>query len=345
MEKLRIGIAGPGRIAYGVHFPNYQKNPDAKLAAVYSRSHGRAQKAAENFGFSGAFTDYGEMLESGMVDAVSICVPNALHAEMAIQALEAGCHVLCEKPPAIAAEDMARMEAAAKKAGKILSFNLQFRHSTEVQAIRSFIEGGDLGEIYSARVQALRRRGVPNWGVFTDKAMQGGGPLADIGVHMLDTALYLMGYPEPETAFAVMHQKIGNQANEAKQGGWDPQKFTIEDSASGIIRFRGGRSLVIETSFALNMEKQDVMNVELFGDKGGASVFPPRIFGTKHGYLTDTDLPHLKGQDMHERSISDFISSCLGHSEPLIKTGEAVALQRILEALYSSAESGEAVKF
>ncbi|WP_088006683.1 Gfo/Idh/MocA family protein [Indiicoccus explosivorum] len=344
MKKLRIGIAGPGSIARNVHIPGFQRHPETEVTAVFSRSKDRARLTAAEFGIPAAFDSYGEMIETGELDAVSICVPNKFHAEMAIQALEAGLHVFCEKPPAINAMEAAGMAAAADAAGKVLTFNLHWRHSPQTDVIRMAIKEGELGFIYAARIRALRRRGIPGWGVFTDRNLQGGGPLIDIGVHMLDTALYLMDYPPIDAVFAVAHKQIGPNTRPGRMRNWDPLAYSVEDSLMGLIRFRNGGSLTIETSFALNMAESEVMDIELFGDEGGASVFPPRLFQEKYNQLTDTEFPYLKAQDPHARSIANFVDACFGRQPILVTAGEAVELQRLMDALYESAAAGEAVK-
>ncbi|AQQ51854.1 Gfo/Idh/MocA family protein [Planococcus lenghuensis] len=343
MKKLKVGIAGPGGIAKNAHIPGYQQHREAEVTAVFSRSVERAAAAARKFSIPQAYNDYSDMLNRAELDAVSICVPNKFHAEMTIQALEAGCHVFCEKPPAMSADEVRKMQQVAERTGKVLTFNLHNRHSREVQAIRSCGAAGELGHIYAARVHALRRRGIPGWGVFTDKELQGGGPLIDIGVHMLDTALYLMDYPEPDTVLAVSHQQIGPRTDAGLMGQWNPATFSVEDALMGLIRFKDGQSLVIETSFALNMEQAEQTQVELFGDRGGAAVFPPRLFQDKAGQPSNTEFPFLKNGNMSERSVADFVESCFGRKEPLVKVEEAVRLQQLIDALYQSADCGKAI--
>lgn len=266
---------------------------------------------AEKFNIPYYFSSYEEMFKNIELDAVSVCTPNKFHAEVVIAALNNGCHVLCEKPPATSKADAERMTEAAKKNGKILTYNLHFRQSEEVQAVKNFIDAGEFGEIYAARVQVLRRRGIPGWGVFTNKEIQGGGPLIDIGVHMLDTALYLKDYPEVDYVSAATYDRIGKRGGLGLMGSWDPAKFTVEDSAFGFIRFKNGASLMLESSFALNIKDRSLMNVNLFGEKAGATVFPPVIYSEKHGNLIDIELPFLPEVDKRSKSIKNFIDACL----------------------------------
>ncbi|MGM0878208.1 MAG: Gfo/Idh/MocA family protein [Bacillota bacterium] len=346
MKTLRVGIIGPGQVAQTAHLPQYMKRKDAvEVVALSGTTLEKVEETARQFHIPYSFTNYKEMIASCDLDAVSICTPNNLHAEMAIYALRAGLHVFCEKPPAFTVEEVVAMEKAAKESGKILTFNLYYRHLAEVEAIKEFITKGELGEIYSARVHALRRRGIPGWGVFTNKEIQGGGPLIDIGIHMLDTSLYLMDYPEPDTILACSHQRIGNRKGIGLMGDWDPSKFTVEDAVMGMIRFKNGVSLLLETSFALNMKEKTDMTVEIFGDKGGATVFPPTIYQEKHGSLVDIQFPFTPETNKYKKVVNDFIDSCLGYKTPLVTTQQGVILQKIINAFYQSAETGEAVKF
>lgn len=345
MNKLRVGIIGAGQIAQTAHIPNYQKRSDVEVVALVDRHKEKAQQVAKDFNIPYVFEEASGMFDTCEIDAVSVCTPNKYHAEATILALQSGCHVFCEKPPAITVDEALKMEKAHQMAGKVLTFNLHYRHSAEVETIKKFMQEGELGDIYSARVHALRRRGIPGWGVFTNKEIQGGGPLIDIGIHMLDTALYLMNYPEPEEILAVTHQRIGIHKGVGLMGEWDPETFTVEDAAMGMIRFENGKSLLLETSFALNMKEKSDMSIQLFGDKGGASVFPPELYQEKHGSIVDLNLPYLPESNKYEKSIFDFVDSCLGTKEPLIQTKEGITLQKIIHSFYESARLGKSVHF
>lgn len=345
MAKLRVGIIGPGQIAQTVHIPGYLKrSEDVQIVAVSGRTKEKTQKVAQQFQIPRVFTDYNQMLTSCNLDAVSICTPNHTHESAVIAALQAGCDVFCEKPPALTVEEAVNMEQAAKKSGKMLTFNFHYRQSAEVEAVKSYVEAEELGNIYSARVHALRRRGIPGWGAFTNKDIQGGGPLIDIGIHMLDIALYLMNDPKPEIVLGCTHQQLGNKPGVGLMGSWNPDKFTVEDAAMGMIRFENGASLILETSFALNMKEKSLMNVELYGNKGGASVFPPTIYQEKHGQLADTHLPFLPDVHKREKAVSDFVDCCLTEKQPAVTMQQAVTVQKIINGFYKSAEKGQAVQ-
>ena len=345
MKVLRIGIIGAGAIAGDVHIPNYIScGSKVQVVAIADVVLERAEGLARRFAIPHAFSSYEEMFEKVELDAVSVCVPNKFHAEATIAALKAGCHVLCEKPPAMTVEEAAVMVETAKKSGKFLTFGFHYRYRPEVEIAKRFIDAGEMGEIYSARVHAIRRRGIPGWGVFTNKELQGGGPLIDIGVHMLDIALYLMGYPEPENVLGKTHQRLGNKKGVGLFGEWDYENYTVEDMAVGMVTFKNGATLTLEASFAANVEKDETMQVSLMGDKGGADIFPLKIYQEKHNTLVDVTpvyLPEVKG---HEREIQQFVEHCLVGVQPLSTPEQGLIIQKIVNAIYESAEKGKAVQ-
>lgn len=344
-RKLRIGIIGAGGIARGAHIPNYLKFSDrVEVTAVADISKAAAEQCAEQFSIPHVYDNYEEMLEEVGLDAVSICTPNKFHAAATIRALEAGCHVLCEKPPAMTPQEAEQMELTAKKSNKILTYGFHYRHSQQVAALKRFIDAGELGDIYMGRITAVRRRGIPGWGVFTNKELQGGGPLIDIGVHMLDTALYLMGYPEPETVFASTYQKLGTKPGVGLNGAWDWKNFSIEDMAVAMLKFKNGATLMLETAFAANVEERDVMQVSLMGDEGGADVFPLKIYQEKHETLIDVTPVYLPNKNPREAIIEDFINSCIEGRAALCKPAEGTILQRLVHAIYQSAEQNQAIR-
>lgn len=345
MEKLRIGIMGAGQESVHSHFPNCLKNSDiAEIAAVCDVNIENARKAAEQFRTPAFYASHTEMLEKEKPDLVTICVPNKFHEQLTVDALRAGCHVLCEKPPALTAAQARRMEEEAEKAGKILTYNLHYRYAPEVQAVKQMIRSGEFGTLYTGRVQAVRRRGIPGWGNFTNKDMQGGGSLIDIGVHMLDTALYLLDYPRPLYAAANSSDRIGRRGGAGLMGSWDPEKFTVEDGLFGYIQFEGGISLQVETAFALNCKEKQRMNVEIYGDQAGASVFDGEIYTEKSGQLVDMRLPFVPETDRRNISISSYIRCCAEGKTPLITARQGVVLMSIVEALYRSAAEGKVVE-
>lgn len=344
MKKIRVGIIGAGNIAEVAHLPAYTKHADlVEVVALCNTAAGKTKELADKFSVPYIFDNHKDMLAKCDLDAVSVCVPNKFHASAAIDTLNAGCHVLCEKPPAMNYQEALEMYETAKKNDRILAFNFHYRHSSEVKTLKDMIDRSMFGEIYSARVQALRRRGIPGWGNFTNKELQGGGPLIDIGIHMLDTAMYLMGFPEPDYVAAGTHQRIGNRPGIGLMGNWNHESFTIEDSAFGFIRFKNGATLNLETSFALNTKEESLMNVHLFGEKAGASVFPLQVYTETETALTNMEFPNLQSIDKWHDSIFDFVDSCVQGRQPISKAKEGIIIQQIIDAMYRSSETGKPV--
>lgn len=338
-------MIGTGGIARGAHIPGYKEIADMiELVACADVNLERAEEVAAEHGIGKAYSDYKEMLEKEKLDIVSVCTPNKFHAPASIAALEAGCHVLCEKPPAMNVKEAEAMIEAAKQNNKLITFGLHFRFSTEVQALKRLIDGGELGGIYAARVDALRRRGIPGWGVFTNKELQGGGPVIDIGVHMIDTALYLMGYPKPVQVLATTYQEIGNRPGVGTMGDWGWDHFEVEDLAMAMIKFDNGATVLLETSFAQNIEELSKMNVRLSGKDGGANVFPLKVFKEMHGGLFDYSPAWIKKVERpHREEVKHFVRACLGEHAPMVKPEEAIRLQHVLDAIYESAKLDDIV--
>ena len=255
MDKVRIGIIGCGGIANGKHMPSLKKLPDVEMVAFCDIVEERAQKAAREYGVEGAkvYTDYKELLKDKTIDVVHVLTPNRQHSFITVDALEAGKHVMCEKPMAINSAEAKKMLDAAKRTGKKLTIGYQSRFRADSWYLKKCCEAGDLGEIYYARAQAVRRRAVPTWGVFLDAEDQGGGPLIDIGTHALDLTLWEMDNYEPAMVVGSTFRKLADTENAANAWGyWDPKKFTVEDSAFGFIKMKNGATIVLESSWALN---------------------------------------------------------------------------------------------
>jgi len=344
LRPIRVGIIGSGGIAQARHIPGYQKLEKTEVVAVCDTSDMVAKQAAERFDIPFVFTNYCEMLEKVELDAVSVCTPNYLHRDPTIAALRAGKHVLCEKPLAINAREGKEMVEAARKAGKKLMVGYNWRFQPEAQILKRFTDDGKIGEIYYTRVQALRRRGIPGWGVFGQKEKQGGGCLIDIGVHFLDLALYLMGHPQPVSASGLVYTKFGKRSDiMGLMGEWERETFNVEDFAVGLVRFSNGASLVIETSFCANIEN-DVFNCQIFGTEGGGQLDPLRIYREENRILTnitpvivDTTIPS------HFTEIRLFIEAIRKDTAVPIPGEEALMVNRITDAIYRSAELGREV--
>ncbi len=345
MKEIKVGIVGVGGIAQGAHIPNYQKVPGVKIYAVCDIVEERAKEAAKRYDARYWFTDYEKMMELDELDAVSVCTPNKFHKGPTVAALNAGKHVLCEKPMAASAEEGKEMLQAAKKAKKILMIGLNNRFRGEAQMLKRFIEQGDLGEIYFARAFATRRRGIPSWGAFVRKDMSGGGPMYDIGVHILDLTVWLMGCPKAKGVYGVTYTKFGNRGDVATGGWgmWDWKRFDVEDFAAAFVKFENGASLYLEASWAANIEG-DEFNSILMGDKAGARLFPLQIYGEARGNLVNISPAHVPNVNSHEEEIRRFIQAIREGGPSPIPPEEALNVQKILDAVYKSSETGRQVR-
>jgi predicted dehydrogenase len=357
-DKLKVGIIGCGSIAFGKHLPGLSKLEQVEICAFSDIESERARQAADKFGTPGAkvYADYRELLLDSSIDVVHVCTPNDAHAEVSIAALEAGKHVMCEKPMAKTAADARRMAEAARRTGKKLTIGYNNRFRADSLFMKQMCENGDLGEIYFAKAHALRRRGVPTWGVFLDQEKQGGGPLIDIGTHALDLTLWLMNNYEPRVVLGTAYHKLSQRENAANSGGsWDPKKFTVEDSAFGMIVMKNGATLMLESSWALNMLDTREALYTLCGTEGGADVKDTlRINGEKYGRLFANNIQFdIKGADffdgrkekMQDKEIRLWIDAVLGDTQPLVTPEQACVVSEIIEAIYESNRTGEAVYF
>jgi predicted dehydrogenase len=343
MSKLKIGIIGTGSIAQGKHIPAYVKHPDAEIVAVCDSRADVVERVAAELGIERKFTDYDDLLKIDEIDAVDICTPNYLHVDPTIKALQAGKHVLVEKPIALNGTEGAAMVAAAKQSGKKLMVAYCWRWNPGVRTLKRFVDAGDMGEIYYARVQALRRRGIPGWGVFTQKDKQGGGPLIDIGCHALDLTLWLMGHPKPTSVSGLCYTKFGTRPGlVGLLGAWDHTNYTVEDFATGLVRFENGASLMIESSFAANIEK-NIFNTTLLGTEGGCQLDPLKIFKEERQTLLDVTPVFLPEVGWHEAQIFEFIEAVRDDKPVPVPGEEGLMVSRILDGIYTSAEEGREV--
>ncbi|MFY0758771.1 Gfo/Idh/MocA family oxidoreductase [Metabacillus dongyingensis] len=355
-KKIRIGIIGCGGIANGKHLPSLSKLDQVEVVAFCDIIKERASEAALKFGSEDAevYEDYQELLKDLSIDCIHVCTPNNSHAEISIAAMEADKHVMCEKPMAKTSEEARLMVEAAKRTGKKLTIGYNNRFRKDSQYLKRICEKGDLGEIYFAKAHAIRRRAVPTWGVFLDEEKQGGGPLIDIGTHALDLTLWMMNNYKPKVVLGSTYHKLGQRKDAANAWGpWDPEKFTVEDSAFGFITMENGATITLESSWALNTLEVDEAKCSLSGTEGGADMKEGlRLNGENLGELHTTIVDLRSGGvaffDGKQESDSDlearlWIESILNDTDPIVKPEEAFVVTQILEALYESAKTGKAV--
>jgi predicted dehydrogenase len=357
-HKYRIAIIGCSGIAHGKHMPSLKKLSNVEMVAFCDISEERARDAAAKYGTQDAqvYTEYRELLKDSSIDIVHVCTPNDSHAEITIQALESGKHVMCEKPMAKTALDARRMVEVAKRTGKKLTIGYNNRFRADSQHLKKICENGDLGEIYYAKAHAIRRRAVPTWGVFLDEEKQGGGPLIDIGTHALDLTLWMMNNYKPKVVLGNAFHKLSQRENAANAWGpWDPKKFTVEDSAFGMIVMENGATIVLESSWALNSLDIDEAKCTLCGTEAGADMKNGlRINGEQHSRLYTKEVELNKSgvafYDGAEVSAPDlemkrWIQSIEDNTEPVVTPEQACVVSEILEAIYTSAKTGKAVYF
>lgn len=357
MNKIyRIGIIGCGGIANGKHLPSLSKLKNIQLTAFCDIVPERAEEAAAQYGIEGAkiYTDFRELLKDGSLDIVHVLTPNDSHADISIAALEAGKHVMCEKPMAKTAADARRMVEAAKRTGKKLTIGYNNRFREDSMYLKKMCQEGKLGHIYFAKAHAIRRRAVPTWGVFLDEEKQGGGPLIDIGTHALDLTLWMMDNYKPKVVLGTKYHELSQRENAANAWGpWDPKQFTVEDSAFGMIVMEDGATIMLESSWALNSLEVDEAKCSLSGTEAGADMKNGlRINGeefsrlyTKEIELSAGGVAFYDGQaenaaDIEMRSWIEAIDQDL---EPVVTPEQACVVSEILEAIYESARTGKAV--
>jgi len=343
-KTLKIGFIGAGGIArYQMSMLNKIDGVEIVAAADPNQSALDASKKEQKI--AKTFNDWRELLAIKDLDAISVCTPNKLHCEPTVAALKAGKHVLVEKPMAMNAGEAWKMCEAAKRSKKLLQIAFQWRFTPVAQMLRQQVKSGALGDIQYVRVQALRRRGIPNWGVFGRKDLQGGGPMIDIGVHLLEMAHYVIGAPNPISATGTCYTYLGNKKSDTMcpWPNWDHKTYTVEDLAVGFMKFETGASLVIESSFAAHIEK-DVFGVQIMGTKGGATSEPAKIFADQNGYMMDMT-PHYMGQqDSFEYKMRHFVECIRNGTKCQAPGKDGWMVQKMLDGIYRSAETGKEVK-
>ncbi len=354
--KPKVAIIGCGGIANGSHAPSLkrlQEEGACEVIACVDVNAAAAQRMADTFNIPRVFTDFHELLALDELDGVSVATPPFVHRDATVAALRAGKHVLCEKPMAMNVAEAKEMLAVARETGNILTIGHGGRFSAAAQAIHDRVEAGDLGEIYYGKAAALRKRGVPSRGVFTVKKLNGGGPLIDIGVHALDLTLWLMGSPRPVGVYGATYDKLAHRPGIAAQnslfnwGPFDPQKYDVEDLCAGFVRFDNGATLFLETSWLINQPEAEVRRNEVYGTAGSASTNPFHILVDTGDGPKDVAPEVPSGRDGQQGNFlrfKRFLDCIEGRAEPLVKPEESLDVQRIIDALYQSGETGKLVE-
>jgi predicted dehydrogenase len=344
----KIGIIGAGGISEA-HLEAIRDEPRAEVVAIADVSEETAAMRAARHNIPRVYSDYRKMLEETETDAVVICVPNYLHAAAAKAALAAGKHVLCEKPMAMNGQEAEEMIAAAKKAGTILMVGQNNRFRSEARYVKRLLDEGKLGHVYHAKAGWVRRNGIPGWGSwFTRKEMAGGGPLIDIGVHMLDLTLWLVGHPKPATVLGQTYAQFGPRKRGLSEWGRidDSGYYDVEDLAVAMITFENGFTLNLDASWASHIEKENVF-LHLYGSEGGTSLHlmdeRVSLYHEWNGAPATTDVQPKKEKE-RVLLFRNFIDSIEGTDTPVCTPEQALYINRLIDAIYLSAQTGEAVK-
>ncbi|GIO67438.1 oxidoreductase [Paenibacillus cookii] len=347
MSKIKVGIIGAGSISES-HMNSYQKNPDAEIVAICDLNEERAKAAAQKYGAAHTYTDYNELLANPEIDAVSICTWNNSHAEISIAAIQAGKHVLVEKPLCRTVEEALNVQKAVRSSDKLLQVGFVRRYDPNIGLLQEFIQKDEFGELYYAKASILRRLGNPG-GWFADKERSGGGPLIDIGVHVIDLCWYMLGRPKVKSVSGNVYHKLGNRSNVKhlsfyKAADYDASKNTVEDLANALIRFENGASLMVDVSFSLHAKK-DEAGVRIYGTKGGFEIDPEVVIVTEKNDVMVNIEPQIDNKGFNfaaafQNEIDQFILNIQHNREPMSPVEDGLELMKILTGIYESAEKG-----
>ena len=356
--STKIGVVGAGGMLQ-YHAAGF-KRAGAQIVGIADLSLESAQKAADEYSIQNAFGDVSEMLDGCDTDAISIIVPNKFHHPLAVQCLDAGKHVFCEKPPALNASQVSEMIAAANTHGKHLMFNFNNRARPESYAMMEMIADGTIGTINSAQAKWIRRTGIPGFGGwFTTRELSGGGPLIDL-LHMIDLAMHFMGYPEPAH---VLGQTFKDFITDKQfKGPWgipDQEEGTtdVESAAHGFVTFKTGQVLSLQVSWAEMVAREEVSVVfqgsngggkveRLFGEDGidSTAIDALEVYTQQDGKSVNESVEVESCEDMgRSRSAENFVLAIEGKEAPLNTPSQALSLMKVIDAVYQSAESKQPV--
>jgi predicted dehydrogenase len=358
---LRVGVVGLGW-AGQQHLAAYQAHPDTEIVALAGLEDGPRAKLARKYGIEQEVADWKDLLKVEGLDAVSVCVPTFLHAPIAIAALKRGSHVLSEKPMALNATEAERMVRAARRSDRVLDVAFNHRQRGDIQKLKALVDDGRLGRPYYAKAWWLRRTGIPTVGSwFTRRELAGGGPLVDIGVHVLDWSLFLLGDPKVVAVSASTYDLLATNgfgagssgAYKGKSGAGEGEapKFDVEDLASVFMRLEGGGTLLVEASWAAHRRDGDQFGITMYGTDGGAEIivdnYAPKgdlqVFTDDGGRAVATRVPVKRGR-AHTAVVEHFVDKIRGGDWRRYDGSGAAALARVVDACYLSAAEQREVR-
>ena len=367
MKKLRVAVIGTGMIANSAHFPALNMLREEGLVEVVGVADIREEVAAETarrHSVPNYYKDPQKMLDELKPDFVAVCTPNMYHKEWTIKALQAGAHVACEKPLALNVADAEEMWQTAKDCGKMLFPCQCMRWRNYMQQSKVLVDNGELGDVYFSDIEFIRRIGIPTWGYFHMKEHNYGGPFCDLGVHLIDSLLWIVGDKKVEAVSGSAYTKIANQGEDillsiaesgAYSGAFTPRKydyreFNVEDFSTGFMRLEGGMSVNFKFSWALNLPTTN-LDMVICGDKGGLSVNKERLYKNIGRYQTECEMKwfdngEYKGVafEQHRYMYRNIINTLAGKEEYLIKKHQNIEVTKAIECFYKSAELGREVR-
>jgi predicted dehydrogenase len=346
-ETLKVGVIGVGGIA-GTHFPGWRDSPLAEVVALADLAPEVLNRVGEAQGVKRRYAKPEELIADPEIDIVDICTPNMYHAPLAIAALEAGKHVLCEKPLAPTPEAIQDMIRARDKSGKLLMTAQHFRFEGTAKALKAEIDTGALGEIYHARSWMLRRSGAPIRPGFIMKQHSGGGPCIDIGVHILDLTLWMMRHPRPVAVSGITQDRLARRPGAfSNMGGLIPDSFDVEEFAAAFVRFANGATLVLEVSWLLHHKTTgEDMQMWLYGEQGGAHWPPNEILTTDNATRQHKNMQLVNAErgEAHAKECVAFADAVANGKPSPVPAEESLDVITILDALYRSSASGREIR-
>lgn len=343
-SKLKVAVVGAGGISRS-HLPGWKNITEAEVVAVVDIKADAARAAANEFRIPQVYTDYREMLKAD-IDIVDVCTPNRLHTPVALAALETGRHVLCEKPLAVTTAEVRQMGELADRKGVKLMTAQHMRYIPASGAIRQWAATDALGEVYHARVRAMRRAFLPISPGFIDSRLSGGGPCMDIGVHALDACLWIMGFPKPVRVTGTMKTNFAKgKTIPGMWGEWDRSLFDVEDFASGFVHFENGATMTLESAWLGHQEENEDFSFQLFGKGAGVQWPSARYASVVNGVFCQGALTPAKGQvHAHHEEIRAFFKSVVDNEPSPVPWTETIRVIAILEAIAASSKSGREVE-
>ena len=349
MAKLKFGIVGAGMISR-ISCRDIAAHPEVEIVAAADPSSERLEELAGRYGIARTYQDAAAIFDDAEVDAVYIAVPNALHAEIARQSLEANKHTILDKPFAMNSEQATSVAEIARATDRVFMVGMNQRFERTTQKMKKLVAAGALGDVYHAKAYWRRRSGIPRLGTwFTNREISGGGALLDIGVHMLDAALYMMDNFKPVAVTGATYTRFGNRG--LGEGGWGVSErefevFDVDDFATALIRLEGDVTVTLDASWALLQEDTNRMDVELYGTEASGAAYADRLVKMGEGpgeyvVVQSPSVPELIYP--HTSRFHNFINTILGTEQPCVTLDESLAVQRILDAIYESQRTGHEV--